>query len=222
MHTHAERGDDQAAATVLRATGPASSRLKPVPLKATRTLVGPASGDAERHRMHTHAERGDDQASTTVLRATGPASSRLKPVPLKATRTLVGPASAGKLLLLIFIQKESRRHQSRLGCRLNGGLVEWAEPHGCGESAVRTWMSVRRGPTERGRSEGTPTKEGPNREQAPLVTWGAFPSNSPKAKPKAVRPKLLIFTAQAQRNTSPATRCPNMSQHRKQIQPPCR
>jgi hypothetical protein len=54
-------------------------------------------------------------------------------------------------------------------------------------------MSVRRGPTERRRSEGTPTKEGPNQEQAPLVTWGAFPSNSPKAKPEAVRPTLLIY-----------------------------
>uniref|UniRef100_A0A7C2AWZ7 Uncharacterized protein n=1 Tax=Pseudomonas graminis TaxID=158627 RepID=A0A7C2AWZ7_9PSED len=49
-------------------------------------------------------------------------------------------------------------------------------------------MSVRRGPTEQDRSEGTLTKEGPNQEQAPLVTWGAFPSNSPKAKPEAVRP----------------------------------
>nr|GEZ96261.1 hypothetical protein [Tanacetum cinerariifolium] len=43
------------------------------------------------------------------------------------------------------------------------------------------------GPTERDRSEETPTKEGPNQEQAPLVTWGwcdfrLFPSNSPKAK----------------------------------------
>nr|GEX69762.1 hypothetical protein [Tanacetum cinerariifolium] len=90
--------------------------------------------DAERHRMHTHAERGDDQAAATVLRATGQASSRLKPVLLKATRTPVGPASAGKLLLLICIHKESKRHQTRLWCRLNGGLVEWAEPHGCGES----------------------------------------------------------------------------------------
>jgi hypothetical protein len=54
-------------------------------------------------------------------------------------------------------------------------------------------MSVRRGPTEQDRSEGTLTKEGPNREQAPLVTWGAFPSNSPKAKPEAVRPTPLIL-----------------------------
>ncbi|SET74903.1 hypothetical protein SAMN05216197_14551 [Pseudomonas graminis] len=43
-------------------------------------------------------------------------------------------------------------------------------------------MSVRRGPTERRRSEGTPRNEGPSQEQAPLVTWGAFPSNSPEAK----------------------------------------
>jgi hypothetical protein len=33
-------------------------------------------------------------------------------------------------------------------------------------------MSVRRGPTERDRSEGTLTKEGPNQEHKPLVTWG--------------------------------------------------
>jgi hypothetical protein len=38
MHTHAERGDDQAAATVLRATGQASSRLKPVLLTAARAV----------------------------------------------------------------------------------------------------------------------------------------------------------------------------------------
>jgi len=116
--------------------------------------------------------------------APGLASSRLKPVPLTAARAVsgtdddpVGPASAGKLLIcfkapLIFLRKKSRHRQSRLGCRLNAGLAEWAEPHGCGESAVRTWMSVRRGPTERDRSEGTLTKEGPNQEHKPLVTWG--------------------------------------------------
>ena len=85
-------------------------------------------------------------------------------------------------LILIFKHIKPRRHLSRLGCRLNAGFAQWAEPQGCGESAVRTWMSVRRGPTEQDRSEGTLTKEGPNQEQAPLVTWGAFPSNSPKAK----------------------------------------
>jgi len=56
-------------------------------------------------------------------------------------------------------------------------------------------MSVRRGPTERRPSEGIPTKEEPNQEQAPLVTWGAFPSNSPKAKRSAVRQMLLILTS---------------------------
>ncbi|TDV56889.1 hypothetical protein EC919_102261 [Pseudomonas graminis] len=134
-----------------------------------------------------------------------------RPVELAVT-SIVGPALAGKLLicsallcsallcsallcsallcfallcsalLLIFIHKRLSHRQSRLGCRLNVGSAEWAEPHGCGERAVGTWMSVRRGPTERDRSEGIPTKEEPNQEQAPLVTWGAFPSNSPKAK----------------------------------------
>jgi hypothetical protein len=59
------------------------------------------------------------------------------------------------ILILLLSARQSRRHKSRLGCRLNAGVVEWAERHGCRESAVRTWMSVRRGPTERRRSEGT-------------------------------------------------------------------
>jgi hypothetical protein len=63
-------------------------------------------------------------------------------------------------------------------------------------------MSVRRGPTERRRSEGTLTKEGPNQEQAPLVTWGAFPSNSPKAKPEAVRPTREILIQKFLRKTT--------------------
>jgi hypothetical protein len=48
------------------------------------------------------------------------------------------------------------------------------------------------GPTERDRSEGTPTQEGPNQEHKPLVTWG-FSSNSPKAKQSAPRQTLLIL-----------------------------
>jgi hypothetical protein len=73
---------------------------------------------------------------------------------------------------LIFIHSQSIHRQSRLGCRVNAGFAQWVEPHGCGESAVRTGMSVRRGPTEQDRSEGIPTKEGLNQEQKPLVTWG--------------------------------------------------
>jgi hypothetical protein len=96
-------------------------------------------------------------------------------------RCLVGPALAGKpllcpcsalYLLLIFIRITHRHHQSRLGCRPNADDAQWVERHGCRESAVRTWMSVRRGPTERRRSEGTPTEEEPNQEHKPLVTWG--------------------------------------------------
>jgi hypothetical protein len=126
-----------------------------------------------------------------------PAPSRLKPVPLTAARTPVGPASAGKLLicfaLLIFIRKKLSHRKTRLGCRLNAGLAQWAERHGCRESRPPPWMADGGGPTERDRSEGTLTKEGPNQEQAPLVTWGAFPSNSPKAKQSAPRQTPLIL-----------------------------
>ena len=134
--------------------------------------------DAERHGIHSHAQRGNDQAD-----------------PTDTPRAVSGTGFSREAfdLLLNFICKKSRHHQSRLGCRPNVDDAEWAEPHGCGESAVRTWMSVRRGPTERRRSEGIPTKEEPNQEQAPLVTWGAFTSNSPKAKCLPLGRRSLIF-----------------------------
>jgi hypothetical protein len=78
------------------------------------------------------------------------------------------------LLILLLSARHPRHHKSRLGCRLNAGGAQWAERHGCRESAVRTWMSVRRGPTERRRSEGIPTKEEPNQEPGHLVTWCLF------------------------------------------------
>jgi hypothetical protein len=59
------------------------------------------------------------------------------------------------LLILLLSARKSRHHISRLGCRPNAGGAQWAERHGCRESAARTWMSVQRGPTERRRSEGT-------------------------------------------------------------------
>ena len=77
-------------------------------------------------------------------------------------------------LPLIFLRRKTSHRQSRLGCRLNGGLAEWAERHGCRESRPPPWMVDGGGPTERDRSEGTLTKEGPNREQALLLTFGAF------------------------------------------------
>jgi hypothetical protein len=51
--------------------------------------------------------------------------------------------------------RQSRHRQTRLGCRPNADDAQWAERHGCRESAARTWMSVQRGPTERRRSAGT-------------------------------------------------------------------
>ncbi|PHX38495.1 hypothetical protein AO263_17825 [Pseudomonas sp. NZIPFR-PS5] len=55
-------------------------------------------------------------------------------------------------------------------------------------------MSVRRGPTERDRSEGTPTKEEPNQEHKPLVTWG-FIKSLAGGEMSAVRQAPLSRTA---------------------------
>jgi len=87
------------------------------------------------------------------------------------------PNSAQRASLLIFIPQQARHHKTRLGCRLNAGGAEWAERHGCRESAARTWMSVQRGPTERRRSEGTRR----SRAQPGADPWllGVFSSNPP-------------------------------------------
>jgi hypothetical protein len=98
----------------------------------------------------------------------------------------------------MLLPRNPRHCQSRLGCRLNAGFAQWAEPHGCGESCPPPWMADGSGPTERGRSEGTPTKEGPNQEQAPLVTWGwcdfrLFQVTRRRRNKSAVRQTLLIL-----------------------------
>jgi hypothetical protein len=75
------------------------------------------------------------------------------------------------LLILLLSARQIRHHKSRLGCRLNAGVVQWAKRHGCRESRPPPWMADGGGPTERRRSEGTLTKEAPNQEQGHLVTW---------------------------------------------------
>jgi hypothetical protein len=130
-----------------------------------RRSVGP-SRDCRRPNFYVRRSKGTATAFASKLAPTGrgPISKTVgtladlfpaKAGPTNRPREHVGPASAGKLLILIFIHITPRRRHSRLGCRLNAGFAEWAEPQGCGESAVRTWMSVRRGPTEQDRSEGT-------------------------------------------------------------------
>jgi hypothetical protein len=59
------------------------------------------------------------------------------------------------ILILLLSARQFRHYKSRLGCRLNAGVVEWAERHGCRESRPPPWMADGGGPTERRRSEGT-------------------------------------------------------------------
>jgi hypothetical protein len=75
---------------------------------------------------------------------------------------------------LLLSARRLRQHKTRLGCRLNAGVAQWAERHGCRESRPPPWMADGGVPTERRRSEGIPTKEEPNQEPRPLVTWGPF------------------------------------------------
>jgi hypothetical protein len=141
-----------------------ASAGRPESQTATSPMATPASSrlsrsyrNTPRAPVRTGFSREGVRRHTAESSALRLAYSRLKPVLLSAFDLLT---------------QKSGHHRTRLGCRLNAGLAQWAEPHGCGESAVRTWMSVRRGPTERDRSEGIPTKEEPNQEHKPLVTWG--------------------------------------------------
>ncbi|OQR36941.1 hypothetical protein BWR59_04565 [Pseudomonas sp. Bc-h] len=119
----------------------------------------------------SHAPRGN--AAPDALRPLVVTRSVTGFMPTRSVGTINTPNTEW-LLILLLSARQIRRHTSRLGCRLNAGGVEWAERHGCRESAARTWMSFRRGPTERRRSEGIPTKEEPNQEQGHLVTWCLF------------------------------------------------
>ena len=143
MHIHAEPGHDQ---------GPDQGQINSFPAKAGPTghrafsgvWLQPGRGQIVRHWF------------CGIMIDAFPAEAG----PTGHHAHSVGPALAGKpllcfALLLIFVCKKSRRHQTRLGCWPSVDDAQWAEPHGCGESAVRTWMSVRRGPTECRRSEGT-------------------------------------------------------------------
>jgi hypothetical protein len=48
------------------------------------------------------------------------------------------------------------------------------QTHNSQTTQIATWVQAERRPTERDQSEGTLTKEGPNQEQALLLTFGAF------------------------------------------------
>ncbi|SES90587.1 hypothetical protein SAMN05216197_103180 [Pseudomonas graminis] len=130
--------------------------------------------------------------------APAPAPSRLKPVPLSAPGI---PCRTGfsreafALLLLCFCSSNTKSSDTAnrdLGAgrtqttRSGPSRMDAARAplgHGCPFGAgPRSVVGVRE-----------PDEVGPNQEQAPLVTWGAFPSNSPKAKQSAPRQTLVIL-----------------------------
>jgi hypothetical protein len=89
---------------------------------------------------------GRSRASALLQGLHQPDISVSVPAPAPAPAPAVGVALLHQWL---------KHHKTRLGCRPNADDAQWVERHGCRESAVRTWMSVRRGPTERRRSAGT-------------------------------------------------------------------
>jgi hypothetical protein len=124
---------------------PTPSRLKPV-LQLEQN---------QSHRMHAMPEWDRLQPGRGQFGRHQFCSVPPDAFPAKAGPTTSSSSPFPLPLLLLFLRIRSRHHKTRLGCRPSAGFAQWAEPHGCGESAVRTGMSVRRGPTEQDRSEGT-------------------------------------------------------------------
>jgi hypothetical protein len=144
-------------------------------------------GRRRRSRRQRSGGSGGSSAnrSTAIVRIAARTVAQLRRLPqrlvsnfeisaLHTSRTATGSCSPLLLLLPLILLLSARfpiRPQSRLGCRLNAGGVEWAERHGCRESRPPPWMADGGVPTERRRSEGIPTKEEPNQEQGLLVTF---------------------------------------------------
>jgi hypothetical protein len=175
MHSHAERGNNHADSRLLILAGGRRSALA---LGRTRTIYRAAV-----------AKSGDSVVPDT------PHAPDLLPVPGRsrarwnATPVAPTPSAESKaellllllmLLLLLFLPRQPRHHKTRLGCRLNAGVAEWDERHGCRESRPPPWMADGGGPTERRRSEGTSTKSRPNRK--PTLGYLGLSSNPPKAE----------------------------------------
>ena len=65
-----------------------------------------------------------------------------------ASRTATGSEFAVDVAVAVAVDLDldlrtqwSRHHKSRLGCRLNAGVAQWAERHGCRESRIGPWMA---------------------------------------------------------------------------------
>jgi hypothetical protein len=70
-----------------------------------------------------------------IHRLAAVAQLRRLPQELRQDRQLCSLLILILILILLLSARQSRHHKSRLGCRPNAGGVEWAERHGCRESA---------------------------------------------------------------------------------------
>ncbi|SEP68903.1 hypothetical protein SAMN03159444_00400 [Pseudomonas sp. NFACC02] len=103
--------------------------------------------------------------------------------------------------------RQSRHRKSRLGCRPNADDAQWAERHGCRESAVRAWMPVRRGPTERRRSAGTRRRRAQPGAGHFWYFWCLFKSDPPEGRKGESAPpeKMDLPTLPMPNPTNPRT-----------------
>ncbi len=175
-----------------------ASRLKPVPQCVRGAFSGTGfSREGASRGAGDFADRTPslwERACSRMLHfkhqkfggCTNPFVSKLTPT---SPWRLICPRSALDLLL-IFPTKQIQTPQD----------ATWVQAErrrrGVGRAA-RTWMSVRRGPTERRRSEGTRRRMAKPRASTlgylGMVRLSTFPGNSPKAKrsaPQADAPDL--------------------------------
>ncbi len=100
---------------------------------------------------------------------------------------------------MVFLSRFHGHRQTRVG-RLSGGVVVWVARHGCRASAAGPGMALRRVPTPRHRSEGTPAGQG----LTPAQRFWSAPKNK-SAQTKVTRPSGRNQTQQ-RKNAVVATR----------------
>ena len=157
------------------AGGASAASMPRCPLRATCVRPAPKSRFAvfgltwKKNKSESESEnkgKGKGKGRTVLLLLIVPYAPRgnaAQDAPRPMTRSVVRGDTTLRVGAISL--RPCRDFTSATNCdfgRPSAGIAQPGARHGCRASAARAWMPVRRVPAEQCRSEGTPTKEGPD------------------------------------------------------------